>query len=183
MAEDLLESELFGHRKGAFTGADRNRPGRLLQADHGTLFLDEIGDISSRMQLRLLRFLQEQTFTPVGQDTPLQVDVRVIAATNVDLREKVRQGLFREDLYYRLKVVEIMLPPLRERRQCIPLLVHHFLPCSAKTRPQDPYHLRPGAGRPDSLPMAWQCPGTAACDGAGLHPLHRIDLAPRESAG
>jgi transcriptional regulator with PAS, ATPase and Fis domain len=127
MAEDLLESELFGHRKGAFTGADRNRPGRLLQADHGTLFLDEIGDISSRMQLRLLRFLQEQTFTPVGQDTPLQVDVRVIAATNVDLREKVRQGLFREDLYYRLKVVEIMLPPLRERRQCIPLLVHHFL--------------------------------------------------------
>ncbi|MGB5232963.1 MAG: sigma-54-dependent Fis family transcriptional regulator [Desulfoprunum sp.] len=127
MAEDLLESELFGHRKGAFTGANRNRPGRLLQADHGTLFLDEIGDISSRMQLRLLRFLQEQTFTPVGQDTPLQVDVRVIAATNVDLREKVRQGLFREDLYYRLKVVEIMLPPLRERRQCIPLLVHHFL--------------------------------------------------------
>jgi PAS domain S-box-containing protein len=127
MPEDLLESELFGHRKGAFTGADRNRPGRLLQADQGTLFLDEIGDISSRMQLRLLRFLQEKTFTPVGQDTPLQVDVRVIAATNVDLREKVRQGLFREDLYYRLKVVEIMLPPLRERRQCIPLLVHHFL--------------------------------------------------------
>ncbi len=125
--EDLLESELFGHRKGAFTGADRNRPGRLLQADNGTLFLDEIGDISSRMQLRLLRFLQEKTFTPVGQDTPLHVDVRVVAATNVDLREKVRQGMFREDLYYRLKVVEIMLPPLRERRQCIPLLVHHFL--------------------------------------------------------
>jgi PAS domain S-box-containing protein len=125
--EDLLESELFGHRKGAFTGADRNRPGRLLQADSGTLFLDEIGDISSRMQLRLLRFLQEKTFTPVGQDTPLHVDVRIVAATNVDLREKVRQGLFREDLYYRLKVVEIMLPPLRERRQCIPLLVYHFL--------------------------------------------------------
>ena len=125
--EDLLESELFGHRKGAFTGADRNRPGRLLQADNGTLFLDEIGDISSRMQLRLLRFLQEKTFTPVGQDTPLHVDVRVIAATNVDLREKVRQGIFREDLYYRLKVVEITLPPLRERRQCIPLLVYHFL--------------------------------------------------------
>jgi PAS domain S-box-containing protein len=127
VSEDLLESELFGHRKGAFTGADRNRPGRLLQADHGTLFLDEIGDISSRMQLRLLRFLQEMTFTPVGQDTPVKVDVRIIAATNVDLREKVRQGNFREDLYYRLKVVEIMLPPLRERHDCIPLLVHHFL--------------------------------------------------------
>ena len=127
VSEDLLESELFGHRKGAFTGADRNRPGRLLQADHGTLFLDEIGDISSRMQLRLLRFLQEMTFTPVGQDTPIKVDVRIIAATNVDLRDKVRQGNFREDLYYRLKVVEIMLPPLRERQECIPLLVHHFL--------------------------------------------------------
>lgn len=127
VADDLLESELFGHKKGAFTGADRDRPGRLLQADHGTLFLDEIGDISPRMQLRLLRFLQEQTFTPVGQDTPVQVDVRVIAATNVDLQEKVRTGQFREDLYYRLKVVEIHLPPLRERKACIPLLVHHFL--------------------------------------------------------
>lgn len=125
--EDLLESELFGHRKGAFTGADRDRPGRLLQADHGSLFLDEIGDISPRMQLRLLRFLQEQTFTPVGQDTPIQVDVRVIAATNVDLQERVRKGTFREDLYYRLKVVEIHLPPLRERRECIPMLINHFL--------------------------------------------------------
>jgi PAS domain S-box-containing protein len=125
--EDLLESELFGHKKGSFTGADRDRPGRLLQADHGTLFLDEIGDISPRMQLRLLRFLQEQTFTPVGQDLPVQVDVRVITATNVDLQEKVRNGQFREDLYYRLKVVEIHLPPLRERLECIPLLVHHFL--------------------------------------------------------
>lgn len=127
VSEDLLESELFGHKKGAFTGADRDRPGRLLQADKGTLFLDEIGDISPRMQLRLLRFLQEKTFTPVGQDNPVQVDVRVIAATNVDLQEKVRQGKFREDLYYRLKVVEIVLPPLRERRACIPLLVHHFI--------------------------------------------------------
>ena len=127
LAEDLLESELFGHRKGAFTGADRDRPGRLLQADKSTLFLDEIGDITPRMQLRLLRFLQEMTFTPVGSDNPVKVDVRVIAATNVDLKEKVRQGLFREDLYYRLKVVEVYLPPLRDRPQCIPLLINHFL--------------------------------------------------------
>jgi len=127
LAENLLESELFGHRKGAFTGADRDRPGRLLQADRGTLLLDEIGDITPRMQLRLLRFLQEKTFTPVGRDNPVTVDVRVIAATNVDLREKVRAGEFREDLYYRLKVVEINLPPLRKRRQCLPLLVQHYL--------------------------------------------------------
>ncbi|MEJ2058226.1 MAG: sigma-54 dependent transcriptional regulator, partial [Desulfofustis sp.] len=127
LAEDLLESELFGQRKGAFTGADRDRPGRLLQADKGTLLLDEIGDITARMQLRLLRFLQEMTFTPVGSDNPVKVDVRVIAATNVDLREKVRSGAFREDLYYRLKVVEINLPPLRERRECLPLLINHFL--------------------------------------------------------
>ena len=127
LAEDLLESELFGHRKGAFTGADRDRPGRLLQADKGTLLLDEIGDITPRMQLRLLRFLQEMTFTPVGSDNPVKVDVRVIAATNVDLKEKVRLGEFREDLYYRLKVVEIHLPPLRDRHQCLPLLINHFL--------------------------------------------------------
>lgn len=127
VAEDLLESELFGHRKGAFTGADRDRPGRLLQADKSTLFLDEIGDISSRMQLRLLRFLQEKTFTPVGEDTPVKVDVRVVAATNVDLKDKVRKGEFREDLYYRLKVVEIVIPPLRQRLSSIPSLVRHFI--------------------------------------------------------
>jgi len=125
--EELLESELFGHRKGAFTGADRDRTGRILQADKGTLFLDEIGDISSRLQLRLLRFLQERTFYPVGQDKPVHVDVRVITATNADLQEKVRQGVFREDLYYRLRVVEINLPPLRARQESIPLLVNHFI--------------------------------------------------------
>lgn len=127
ISEDLLESELFGHVKGSFTGADRDRPGRLLQADQGTVFLDEIGDISPRMQLRLLRFLQEKTFTPVGQDTPVKVDVRVIAATNVNLIDKVRAGNFREDLYYRLKVVEIKLPPLRDRKGGIPILTYHFL--------------------------------------------------------
>lgn len=126
-SENLLESELFGHRKGAFTGAERDRPGKLLQADGGTLFLDEIGEISPRTQLFLLRFLQDKTFTPVGQDEPIQVDVRVIAASNVDFQKMVQQGKFREDLYYRLKVIEIQLPPLRERISSLPLIANHFL--------------------------------------------------------
>lgn len=125
--ENLLESELFGHKKGSFTGADRDRKGRILQADGGTLFLDEIGDISSMMQLRLLRFLQERTFYPVGEDKPITVDVRVIAATNADLKNKVSTGEFREDLYYRLRVVDIILPPLRERDGDISMLAEHFL--------------------------------------------------------
>ena len=125
--ENLLESELFGHKKGSFTGADRDRKGRILQADGGTLFLDEIGDISSMMQLRLLRFLQERTFYPVGEDQPIKVDVRVIAATNADLKTQVVAGKFREDLYYRLKVVDIVLPPLRDRYEDIPLLVKKFI--------------------------------------------------------
>lgn len=127
ISEELLESELFGHKKGSFTGANADRLGRLMLADNGTLFLDEIGDISPRMQLRLLRFLQEKTFTPVGQDTPVEVDVRIIAATNVDLKQQIKDGTFREDLYYRLKVVEVKLPPLRTIKESIPILVHHFL--------------------------------------------------------
>jgi PAS domain S-box-containing protein len=127
MPENLLESELFGHRKGAFTGAEENRSGRILQADGGTLFLDEIGDISTATQLRLLRFLQEKTFYPVGSDKEVRVDVRVVAATNVDLKEKVRSGGFREDLYYRLLIIDIHLPPLRERGGDVMLLANHFL--------------------------------------------------------
>ncbi|OGR03922.1 MAG: sigma-54-dependent Fis family transcriptional regulator [Deltaproteobacteria bacterium RIFOXYD12_FULL_50_9] len=125
--ENLLESELFGHRKGSFTGADRDRKGRILLADGGTLFLDEIGDISPIMQLRLLRFLQERTFYPVGQDTHIKVNVRVITATNADLKQKVVDGEFREDLYFRLKVMDIQLPPLREREGDLPLLVNNFV--------------------------------------------------------
>jgi len=108
---ELIESEIFGYVKGAFTGASSaGKPGKFELADLGTIFLDEIGDISPRMQLRLLRFLQEKTFTPVGQDNPVQVNVRIIAATNVNFTEKVKDGSFREDLYYRLKVVEIISP-------------------------------------------------------------------------
>jgi DNA-binding NtrC family response regulator len=127
MTDNLLESELFGHKKGSFTGAEANRKGRILQADGGTLFLDEIGDISMTMQLRLLRFLQEKTFYPVGSDRELKVDVRVVAATNVDLKKKVKSGQFREDLYFRLLIIDIHLPPLRDREGDIPLLTSHFI--------------------------------------------------------
>jgi PAS domain S-box-containing protein len=127
LPENLLESELFGHVKGAFTGAVKDRIGRFHRAHGGTIFLDEIGDLSPKIQGDLLRVLQEREFERVGDSTPIKVDVRVIAATNKNLREKVRLGEFRADLYYRLKVVEMTLPSLRERRDDIPLLVDHFL--------------------------------------------------------
>lgn len=126
LSESLLESELFGHVKGAFTGAFQEREGRFQRANGGTIFLDEIGDISPKMQLQLLRILQEREFEKVGDSTPIKVDVRIIAATNQDLQKKIEDGEFREDLYYRLKVVEINLRPLRERKKDIPLLVNHF---------------------------------------------------------
>jgi two-component system response regulator HydG len=126
LPESLLESELFGHVKGAFTGAIRDNVGRFQRADGGTIFLDEVGDISPVIQLKLLRVLQERQFERVGSSTPVKVDVRLIAATNKNLLEKVGRGELREDLYYRLKVVEIRLPPLRDRREDIPLLIDHF---------------------------------------------------------
>ncbi len=127
LSENLLESELFGHVRGAFTGADRNKVGRFERANGGTIFLDEIGDITPRMQLLFLRVLESMEFERVGDATPVKVDVRVIAATNRDLKQKVAAGDFREDLYYRLKVFEIHVPPLRDRRDDIPLLVQHFI--------------------------------------------------------
>ncbi len=128
---DLIESELFGHEKGAFTGANQRSAGRFEQAEGGTLFLDEIGDMPMEAQTRLLRVLQEGEYTTVGGRTPLKTNVRIIAASNKDLRNLIHQGLFREDLFFRLNVVPLRLPPLRERAEDIPDLVHHFFALAA----------------------------------------------------
>jgi len=127
LPESLLESELFGHLRGSFTGAESERRGRVLQANGGTLFLDEVGDLAGSVQVKLLRFLQEREITPVGGDHAVPVDVRVVAATHRDLRARIAAGAFREDLFFRLNVVELVLPPLRERREDIPELAAHFL--------------------------------------------------------
>jgi len=127
ITETLLESELFGHEKGSFTGADRRKEGKFRQAEGGTLFLDEVSEMSPAMQVKLLRVLQEREITRVGGDEVIKVDVRVIAATNKDLIKEMETGRFRDDLYYRLNVVTINVPPLRERREDIPLIAQHFL--------------------------------------------------------
>ncbi len=127
LPDTLLESELFGYRAGAFTGAERDKPGRFSLADGGTLFLDEIGEISKALQVRLLRVLQERTFEPLGGTRSVRVDVRVIVATNRDLAAEVKKGAFREDLFYRINVVRLDMPPLRKRKEDIPLLVDHFV--------------------------------------------------------
>ena len=127
LSDQILESELFGHVQGAFTGAIKDNVGRFKAADGGTIFLDEIGTMAPRLQIKLLRVLQERQFEPVGDHQPVRVDVRVIAATNLNLEEEVRKGTFRDDLYYRLHVVALHIPPLRSRREDIPLLIDHFL--------------------------------------------------------
>ena len=118
---------MFGHKKGAFTGAIADKKGLVEMADGGTLFLDEVGELPPAMQVKLLRFLQDRQFTPVGEVRPRKADVRIIAATNRDLREDIREGRFRQDLFYRLNVINIHIPPLRERKKDIPLLVKHFV--------------------------------------------------------
>ncbi len=143
--KELLESELFGHEKGAFTGAQALRKGRFEQADGGTLFLDEIGDMPAELQTRLLRVLANGVFYRVGGHTPLKVNVRVIAATHQNLEEHVKQGLFREDLFHRLNVIRIQLPPLRERREDIPALLKLFLQRAAKELEVETKHLQPEA--------------------------------------
>jgi transcriptional regulator with PAS, ATPase and Fis domain len=125
--ENLLESELFGYKKGAFTDAVRDKAGRFEIANRGTIFLDEIGELPLSLQVKLLRFLQEKTIEPLGGTETIKVDVRVIAATNKDLGQMVEEGSFRQDLYYRLNVVHLRLPSLRERREDLPLLINHFI--------------------------------------------------------
>jgi hydrogenase-4 transcriptional activator len=124
---ELLESQVFGHRRGAFTGADRDNPGLIRAARDGTLFLDEIGELGLDLQPKLLRFLESGEIAPLGETGPLTVDVRIVAATNTNLEQLVQEGRFREDLFYRLNVVRLSIPPLRERRDEIPALVHHFV--------------------------------------------------------
>src|SRR3974390_308757 len=142
---ELLESELFGHERGAFTGADSLRRGRFEQADGGTLFLDEIGDMSLPLQTRLLRVLAEGEFYRVGGQTPIRVDVRVIAASNQNLQERVTRGLFREDLYHRLNVIRIELPPLRARAEDTPALLTHYMLIAAHELGVEPKVLAPDA--------------------------------------
>ncbi len=134
--ENLLESELFGHEKGAFTGAVQRHLGVFQRADGGTLFLDEIGDMAPALQSKLLRVLQEKTYTPVGGKEIFKADVRVIAATHVDLENAISNGSFRSDLYYRINVLPVTLPPLRERKEDIPLLLTHFIEVSNRMHPQ-----------------------------------------------
>jgi len=127
LPESLLESELFGHVEGAFTGATKDRPGRFRQAEGGTIFLDEIGDVSPALQVRLLRVLQEREYEPVGAGASVKTDVRVVCATNKNLETLMRKEKFRQDLYYRVNVIRVHLPPLRERKEDIPLLIDHFI--------------------------------------------------------
>src|SRR6266478_6644178 len=127
LPENLMESELFGYEKGAFTGAQTTKPGKFEQADTGTVFLDEIGDVPAAIQVKLLRVLQEREFERLGSNTTRHIDIRLVAATNQDLRAALEQGTFREDLFYRLNVVPMNIPPLRERKQDIPFLANHFV--------------------------------------------------------
>jgi DNA-binding NtrC family response regulator len=145
LPENLMESELFGYEKGAFTGATVSKPGKFEQADQGTAFLDEIGDVPGNIQVKLLRILQERQFERLGSNLTRNVDVRVIAATNVDLRAALEEGRFREDLYYRLNVVPINIPPLRQRREDIPFLALHFVTKLSKELGSRPREISPAA--------------------------------------
>jgi two-component system, NtrC family, response regulator HydG len=156
LTETLLESELFGHEKGAFTGAIKQKLGRFELADGGTLFLDEVGDVPAAMQVKLLRALQEQEFERVGGEAPIKVDVRVLSATNKNLDTEVASGRFRQDLFFRLHVLPVQLPPLRERREDIPLLVSHFI---AKLGPKTNARVRAISDAALGRIMAYHWPG------------------------
>jgi sigma-54 dependent transcriptional regulator, acetoin dehydrogenase operon transcriptional activator AcoR len=181
LPESLLESELFGHVKGAFTGAIRDKKGRFELADGGTIFLDEIGDISPAMQVKLLRVLQEGRFERVGSETTLQVNVRVVSATNKDIAREIAEGRFREDLYYRLSVLPVFLPPLRERRNDIPLLVDHILKQALREAGRAPLKVTPDTL---DLMLSYDWPGNVRelqnwiqfalvkCHGNAIRPEH-----------
>jgi DNA-binding NtrC family response regulator len=156
LPESLLESELFGHERGAFTGATSSRPGLLRAAEGGTVFLDEIGEITPAVQVRLLRAVQEHEVLPVGATAPARFDARIICATNRDLEKEVAEGRFREDLFYRLNVIELHLPPLRERREDIPLLVRHFV---ARTAAEQGQPEKPVARRAMAAMINYAWPG------------------------
>jgi two-component system response regulator HydG len=156
LSESILESELFGHEKGAFTGATQTRRGRFEYANHGTLFLDEVGDMPIATQIKLLRVLEEREIVRVGSNVPLKVDVRLIAATNQDLEQAVKAGKFRQDLYFRLKVVTVALPPLRERAADVPLLIDAFVHEFAREHGKPVAGMAPEARR---LLMGYAWPG------------------------
>src|SRR3954463_1981050 len=147
LSENLLESELFGHERGSFTGATERRIGRFESADRGTLFLDEIGEISQSTQVKLLRFLETKTIERVGGSKPIELDVRLVAATNRNLEQMVRDGKFREDLFFRLNVVRLFMPPLRERPEDVPLLLAHFIKIFSEENGVPPLTVEPGALR------------------------------------
>jgi DNA-binding NtrC family response regulator len=173
LTESLIEAELFGHERGAFTGAERKRDGRFKAADGGTLFLDEIAELPAAAQAKLLRVLQEGTFEPIGSTTPVKVDVRVVSATHRDLRARISEGLFREDLYYRINVIEIAVPPLRDRPADLALLAQHFL---QRFSP-------PGRPLPAISPEAWAALAAHSWPGNVRELSHAIQHAVVMSGG
>ncbi len=169
--EELIESELFGHIKGSFTSAHEDKIGKFQKADGGTLFLDEVGDMSLRTQAKVLRALEEQRFEPVGAAESVQVDVRVVAATNKNLEEEIERGNFREDLFYRLNVIPFYVPPLRDRREDIPLLADHFLREFTTAYGRKPKELTPEAyAGAEGVSLAGQCARAAEPDRADRDP-------------
>ncbi len=168
VSESLLESELFGHVRGAFTGAITGKQGLFQEAHEGTLLLDEIGNTTLAFQAKLLRVLQESEVRPVGGNKSIKVDVRVIASTNTDLRKAVEENTFRQDLYYRLAVVPLVIPPLRQRREDIPLLVEHFLRKYCQRNRRDPKRVSAsGPTAAGQRPLARERARARACDRAG----------------
>ena len=190
LPETLLESELFGYKAGAFTNARKDREGRFAAAEGGTLFLDEIGDIPQSVQVKLLRVLQERVYEPLGSNTPVKADVRIITATNRDLQALVKEGLFREDLFYRLNVVKIQLPPLRERKEDLPLLIDHFIKKYSAQQGKDIVGISPPAL---AILMRYDFPGNIReleniieysfilCEGGYIQPEHLPDPFAPES--